>query len=61
MESFCIVMLKDFCLCFTYLPRSPPWTDFHKILHRCRSRGRVKIFFSNRLGDIDFVGGVENG
>jgi len=30
---------KHFGLYFTYVPRSPPWTNFRQILHSCRSRG----------------------
>jgi len=35
---------KHFRLYFTYLLRSPPWTDYHQILHSCRSRGRNHLW-----------------
>jgi len=48
-------------LYFTYLPRIPPWTDFHQISHSCRSHGHNHLcqIFSDRLRDVDSVG-VEN-
>jgi len=35
---------KHFGLYFIYLPRSPPWTDFHQILHSSRNRGRNHLW-----------------
>ena len=34
---------KNLCLYFTHLPRSPPWTDLHEILHRGSSRRRNQL------------------
>ena len=44
------------------MSRSPSLTDFHQILHSCRSRGLITRdkLFSDRLRDVDSVGGVKN-
>jgi len=34
---------KKIQLYFTYLPRSTPWTDLHKIWHRGSSPGRTQL------------------
>jgi len=48
---------------FTYFPRSPPWTNFHQILHCSRSRwpNHLCQIFSDRLRDANSMGRrVEN-
>ena len=39
---------------FTHVPRSPPWTDVHLILHSCRGRRRNHLWqiFGDRLRGV---------
>ena len=46
-------------LYFTYLPRSPPWTDLHQILHGGRIPDVITCakFYDNRLRGFGSTGG----
>jgi len=46
-------------LYFSYLPRSPPWTDFHQILHRSISHDIITHakLFGDWFRSVDSVGG----
>jgi len=46
------------CVILPICPKVPPWTDFHQILHSCRSRGHNHLWqiFSDWLRDVDSVG-----
>ena len=54
--------LKNFCIYFTYLPRSPPFADLHEILHEfCtlitfRRRNQRAKFYLNQISGFDSVG-----